>query len=994
MFEHHKKESPILSLAGIGGGPSSYIFYSASGGGGDDTPQEISRSLRFAADAGSSPYLAKSFSSAGTQTTWTHSCWFKLVAPDTNFQVTPLFSGSSPWGGISIYQKKIRFAAYSGSAYVVNLHTTQLLRDPNAWYHLVTVFDSTNGTNSEKARLYLNGKRITDFGTATYPSDSATTTINSTTEQRIGHEVSNNVYSNCYLADINFLDGTAVTDTNGTVDQFGFFDSYGVWQPKVYSGSYGSNGYHLTFSDASSSSSLGTDTSGSSNNFSVSGISVSAGVDNDSLFDSPSNFESDSGDIIGNYCTLNPNDKTTVALTNGNLKAAVDSNSCVKGTFFPESGKWYFEYKITTLGNPYGGICSSSLNTNYLSAISVAANNTGTIYHRTRGTTVYPGKTVRHNTNGATHMVALDLDNNRIWWGKGGQWYRFDASDADQTTTKSNIESGLGGYGFDDEGQGWSVILGTSSNASSYEFNAGQRPFLYASDIPSGFKSLCTQNLSSSPSVSAGSTCFDISTYSGDSTDNRVISVGMDPDVVWFKQRTRGGTASSGQDSPIVDIVRGVNQNLYTNQNYVEGTNPYGSVSNFGTGSFTIKKGSDSTNGFNQVNATSSTYVAWSWDAGATTSTIAAGTSLNSVTYNQDRKWSDGVANSNSDFDQAKTNAFNGSRANKLRTGGNSVKVTINFNPALTVNDYVELWGEDYSTADFEYTATIDGVTHTRDVDEGKPCRFTMGGSLTQVTVDNNSGSGRTYLEYIKVDGRELVDNDQTPPDATTVSANVRANPAAGFSIIQASTDSTNTMRTVGHGLSKEPEFIITKSTQQADIWFTYHKDNQKRYREYLRLNDVTGQQSTTSLLWQHTKSTMGFNGAAWVPSGQTHEIIFYAWHGVEGYSRFGTYLGNNNDNGPVIETGFRPRWLLIKRIIGGDKQWVINDTERDPYNVSDSVLVVSNNSEEWSNSENNIDILSNGFKLRDDHDSKNGTSSTYVYAAFAEHPLRSARAR
>ena len=72
----------------------------------------------------------------------------------------------------------------------------------------------------------------------------------------------------------------------------------------------------------------------------------------------------------------------------------------------------------------------------------------------------------------------------------------------------------------------------------------------------------------------------------------------------------------SAQDSPIVDIVRGVNQNLYTNQNYVEGTNPYGSVSNFGTGSFTIKKGGDSTNGFNQVNATNSTYVAWSWDAG------------------------------------------------------------------------------------------------------------------------------------------------------------------------------------------------------------------------------------------------------------------------------------------------------------------------------------------------------------------------------------------
>ena len=113
--------------------------------------------------------------------------------------------------------------------------------------------------------------------------------------------------------------------------------------------------------------------------------------------------------------------------------------------------------------------------------------------------------------------------------------------------------------------------------------------------------------------------------------------------------------------------------------------------------------------------------------------------------------------------------------------------MTINFNPALTVNDYIEIHGEDYSSADFRYTVTINGMTHTKDVDSGGICRFHMGGSLTQITVDNNGGSGRTYLEYIKVDGRELVDDDITPPNATTLSAEVRANPAAGISVIKAS---------------------------------------------------------------------------------------------------------------------------------------------------------------------------------------------------------------
>ena len=82
MFEHHKKESPILSLNGIGGGPASYLFYEVSGGGG----VALSRSLRFAADAGTNDYLSKSFSSAGTQTTWSFACWFKITKPGTDFK--------------------------------------------------------------------------------------------------------------------------------------------------------------------------------------------------------------------------------------------------------------------------------------------------------------------------------------------------------------------------------------------------------------------------------------------------------------------------------------------------------------------------------------------------------------------------------------------------------------------------------------------------------------------------------------------------------------------------------------------------------------------------------------------------------------------------------------------------------------------------------------------------------------------------------------------
>ena len=265
-----------------------------------------------------------------------------------------------------------------------------------------------------------------------------------------------------------------------------------------------------------------------------------------------------------------------------------------------------------------------------------------------------------------------------------------------------------------------------------------------------------------------------------------------------------------------------------------------------------------------------------------------AGTSLNDDTYNRDRTWSDGIANSNSDFDEPKTNAFNGVRGNKLRTGGNSVLVTINFNPALTVNDYIEIHGEDYSSADFRYTVTINGMTHTKDVDSGGICRFHMGGSLTQITVDNNGGSGRTYLEYIKVDGRELVDDDITPPNATTLSAEVRANPAAGISIIKASgVSATDQINRVAHGLGKEPEFIFSKNLENTDNWFTFHKDAvnnnsglKQTYRPYLKFDDNqsgTGTSGATNYVWEHTNATLGFNGALWVPSNASDVIMFYA---------------------------------------------------------------------------------------------------------------------
>ena len=237
----------------------------------------IERSLRF--NSADSTYLSKSFASAGNRKTWTWAGWVKLAAIADQygcFLDAGITSGVNnnfrihPTGVIS-------FRQYNGSTQLVELVTTQLFRDYSAWYHLVLVYDSSNATSSDRVRLYVNGERITAFATATYPSFNLDSYVNSTYEHRIGTSVpsSSTRHFDGYLADIHFIDDQALDPTS-----FGEFDDNGIWQPKRYSGTYGTNGFKLDFADNSSNTAttLGKDTSGNGNNWTPNNLSVLDGL--------------------------------------------------------------------------------------------------------------------------------------------------------------------------------------------------------------------------------------------------------------------------------------------------------------------------------------------------------------------------------------------------------------------------------------------------------------------------------------------------------------------------------------------------------------------------------------------------------------------------------------------------------------------------------------------------------------------------------------------
>jgi hypothetical protein len=226
-----------------------------------------------------------------------------------------------------------------------------------------------------------------------------------------------------------------------------------------------------------------------------------------------------------------------------------------------------------------------------------------------------------------------------------------------------------------------------------------------------------------------------------------------------------------------------------------------------------------------------------------------------------------------------------------------------------------------------------------------------------------------------------------------SISAQVRANPSAGFSIV--SYTGTGANASVGHGLNAAPKFLIIKNRTDAENWFAWHGDFPIPTRNgfYLDLTaDVQnfGLTSFNDTVPSNSTITLGTSNLL---NGSGNNIVAYCFAPVEQYSSFGSYLGNGSADGPFVFTGFRPRWIMVKRTDTGNSNtsWAIYDTARSS-NPNKKYLLANTSAVEGNYYD--VDLLSNGFKLRLAGDTTNQTSGTYIYAAFAEHPQKYSRAR
>jgi hypothetical protein len=564
----------------------------------------LTKSLRFRSSA--SAYLNRTPASAGNRTTWTLSFWCKrgLFGGDK----IVLSAGTTGSTDVDIFFPSDQFMISDRSGW--QLKTTQVFRDPSAWYHFVVAFDTTQATSTNRIKMYVNGSQITDFSGPSYPAQNATSSISNNVPQYIGtRSIIDNLYDG-YLAEVNFIGGQALTPSS-----FGETSTTtGVWIPKKYTGSYGTNGFYLPFTDTTSTSTLGTDFSGNSNTWTVNNISLTSGSTYDSMNDVPTLTSA----TTANYCVINAVEPSSLSVSNGNLKCTYSGSDTYytrRGTIGVSSGKYYFEYycdAINSTTRGWGGIATAQAALN--NYVGVDAYGYGYSYGASsvnNNSFVSYGATY---TTGDVIGVAFDADAGTLTFYKNG---------TSQGTAFTGIPAGTYFPAF------------TCFAGGTISPNFGQQPFSYTP--PTGFVALNTFNL---PTPTIGATAstlagkyFNPVLYTGNGGSQSVTGVGFQPDWVWVKVR------SSTQNHSSNDSVRGAGN--YLVQNATAAERFQGEFDSFDSDGFSLTYNAAE----GDYNGSGKTYVAWNWranqgtnvtnTAGSITSTVSANTTagFSVVTY-------------------------------------------------------------------------------------------------------------------------------------------------------------------------------------------------------------------------------------------------------------------------------------------------------------------------------------------------------------------------
>ena len=426
----------------------------------------------------------------GNRKTFTFSCWVKRGVFGENFLFNSRIDASNHFLTRFTGAHQLELVNRTSASNNFFVTTNRLFRDVSAWYHIVVAVDTTQSTANDRVKFYVNGVQETSFATQTIGSQNADLSLNvSTATHYIGQEnISGYNFFDGYMAETVLIDGQALDPTS-----FGEFDAdSGIWKPISVSGlTFGTNGFYLDFED---SSALGADVSGNGNNFTVNNLTA---------------VDQSTDTCTNNFATLNPVYKSSSQPTfsEGNLRQAPNTTTYQNAfsTIGVTSGKWYVEMKVNGTANSanYFGV-SAETEYDYLQSNGNVIGTTDKGYSiamasgdkRTNGSNSSYGSAIADTD---IFMIALDIDNAKVWFGKNGTWFASGDPASGSNPAFSSINTAYP-YFF-----GGAVY---TAGYTSVDWNFGNPPFTISSGnadadgygnfeyaVPSGYYALNTKNL-------------------------------------------------------------------------------------------------------------------------------------------------------------------------------------------------------------------------------------------------------------------------------------------------------------------------------------------------------------------------------------------------------------------------------------------------------------------------------------------------------------------
>lgn len=1001
----------------------------------------IPYSLRFRSSA--SAYLSRTPSAAGNRKTWTWSGWVKIgrigVAYSALFQG---YAGVNDRTNLVFENDVLYFADVKTSSTAVG--TSAVFRDTSAWYHIVCSVDTTQTTPSNRCRIYVNGVQQTLTGTQV--NKDTLTYVNSNIQHNIGNDAAASGRSfDGYMAEVHFVDGQALTPA-----AFGDISSAtGVWAPKKYTGTYGDNGFYLKFADnsAASATAIGKDSSGNAvpNNWTPTNISMVAGATFDSMTDTPTPY----GDAkyysgwnpsyglqfrssASTYLSRTPSvvgDTTTFTWSGWVKRRALGVGLVLFGCTITEGTAYsilnFNAADTLQFTHVFGGVVQWSLGTSqvfrdlsdWYHIVAVADTNNPTAADRLRlyinGVRITSFSSNTTPSPGASSYInSLNLHT----IGRYGSSQYFDGVLADinfidgQALTPAAFAETVDGrwvpktytgvYGnngfylnFADDS-----AIGKDSSGKAVPSNWTPNSMAITDAIDYGVKSVrgnyAVWNAVEFNAPNSNNTSVILSNGNLDTT----ASLGTDGSAANVRYATIGVSSGKWYWEMTCNTVMPVG---VTYPQYYVGTQAdleavqIRAVTNFTTNDIV---------GF-ALDADSGKFW-WSkngvWQNGG--NPLAGTTPFVTLT---DPPYRPGISEfyANGGFNPASKSTTNFGQRLFAYTPPAGFKALCTHNlPAPTIKKAAA-----YMAAT-TYTGTGVGRTITNTVNN-------TSFQPDLVWIKGRSGTtDHALYDSVRGASTELMSNSATAETtqttgltafgangfdigalaklntnaATYVAWQWKKDAAAGFDIV--SYTGTGASRTVAHNLGVEPAMIIVKRSQTGGTgnWQVRHKSIP--VANSIQLN-VPNQAAAASTVWNNTAPTSS------VFSIGTHtdvnasgvDYVAYCFAEIAGYSKFGSYTGNNSNEGPFVFCGFRPKFVMVKRTDVAD-DWELRDVSRETYNRNTLRLRANLPAAEISTA-GLIDFLSNGFKLQNNNTAYN-VSGTYIFAAFAEVPSKYALAR